>query len=376
MAYPEPEQRKRAPGRGRLVTGRRLVVAACLLALAAVACVLLLRPGRSAGSRLQALDAAHAVPDEENAARDYMRLALDGTAAFLDPQFLAQNVQTTTLAQPWRSADFPEVTKWIQERQTVIDALLQAGRKPKCWFHLYDPQRQGSTRWQMAHYGTLLLLRAANNDFADGHAEAGLEKLMCVFQMAGHFSSQIDRSDYDTGMTIQSEGLKVLARLAVREDVPREWLSRFDAALSHTEDIGDRKRRQMYEVEELHVRQHMDFRYHVMFMFVRGSRQREMKRMDAAYLAEAQAARILLALRQEKDAKGAWPATLAEIKGQIPPEVLIDPLTKKPFVYHPGGDSLILYNVGPNGIDEGGWSGSDDYWFWPPSSRWVGSVKY
>ncbi|MBN1506283.1 MAG: hypothetical protein JW955_05530 [Sedimentisphaerales bacterium] len=53
----------------------------------------------------------------------------------------------------------------------------------------------------------------------------------------------------------------------------------------------------------------------------------------------------------------------------------MDPLTKQPFAYRPTGDSIILYNVGPNGIDEGGTSG-DDYHFWPPSARWAGSVKY
>ncbi len=100
-----------------------------------------------------------------------------------------------------------------------------------------------------------------------------------------------------------------------------------------------------------------------------------MKWIESTHLSEFRAGRILLALHRHKDKTGAWPATLAEIEGQIPPEVLIDPLTKKPYIYRRTSDNLILYNVGPNGIDEGGTSG-DDYHFWPPSDRWPGSAKY
>lgn len=87
-------------------------------------------------------------------------------------------------------------------------------------------------------------------------------------------------------------------------------------------------------------------------------------------------AACLLALRRHYDKTGAWPATLTEIEGEIPSEVLIDPLTKKPFLYRPTDEErFFLHNVGPDGIDEGGDSG-DDYHFWPPSSRWASSVKY
>jgi hypothetical protein len=77
---------------------------------------------------------------------------------------------------------------------------------------------------------------------------------------------------------------------------------------------------------------------------------------------------LLLALRRHKNEASTWPGNLREIESGVSPEALIDPLTKKPFMYRSTGDSLILYDVGPNGIDEGGESG-DDYRFWPSSQR-------
>jgi len=375
MASLEPVQSKGVSRISRLVTRQRLIVAACLIVLAAIVLLSLhyLRPGPSADAQLQAIDAAHALPDEQNAGKDYTLLVLNGAGAFLDPQLLVQNFQA--LAQPWRSADLPEAAKWIEERRAIIDALLQGGRKPKCWFPLSESDGQSEKRLQVAWNGTLLLLQAANNDFAEGRAEAGMEKLLCVFQMAEHFRSQMNLSDHQIGLSIASEGLKYLNRLLVTQDCPQEWLAKFEAALPPSRDITEKERDQLHEIQRLILRKSLPFHERILSTFAVSMSFRQMKQTYSAYLSEARAARILLALRRHKDQTGAWPATLVEIQGQIPPEALIDPLTRKPFVYSATGDSLVLYNVGPNGIDEGGLLG-DDYHFWPPGERWAGSVKY
>lgn len=142
----EPDQSKGASRVSRLL--RRLVVAACLVALAATALLSLyvFWPWEDVNAQLRAIDAAHALPDEENAGTDYTLLILNGVGALPDLQLPAQNVQTATLAQPWRSTDFPQVDRWIKEHDAVIHAFLQAGRKPKCWFPVYEEFRQQSRR--------------------------------------------------------------------------------------------------------------------------------------------------------------------------------------------------------------------------------------
>ena len=352
----------------RLFTRRRVLVATCLVAATMAALWLLVGPGRDAGARLAAIDAAHAVPEERNAAKEYTQFILDGTWTLFDPYYLPQNAQTPTLAGPWRSTDFPEVAKWIQGNQVAMDTLLKAGRKPQCWFPLYDPQGLSGTRWAVARCGTLLLLRAANNDLAEGRTQAGLEKLLCVFQTAGHYRVQMSQWDHLAGVRVGATGLKYLDRLLVMEDLPPEWLARFEAVLPPVADVTDKDLRQLHRIEDLRMRAYggLHDRVKQTYMDMRFGTAQRVRQETAAHVAESRATRILLALRRHKDRTGAWPVTLAEIEGQVPPEALIDPVTGKPFVYRPPGDSLLLYTVGPNGTDEGGESG-DDYRLWPPS---------
>jgi len=58
-----------------LFTCRRVIVAGCLVVMAAVALLLLLWPGQDLDAQLRAIDAAYAIPEEENAASAYTELA-------------------------------------------------------------------------------------------------------------------------------------------------------------------------------------------------------------------------------------------------------------------------------------------------------------
>ena len=83
-----------------LFTRRWLVAVTCLVALAAIALLPLLWRRPSADAQLQAIDAAHAVPDEQNAAKDYMLLVRNEAGALLDLQLLAEDIRKATLARP------------------------------------------------------------------------------------------------------------------------------------------------------------------------------------------------------------------------------------------------------------------------------------
>jgi len=225
----------------------------CLVVTVQAVLLLWLRRAPSADEQLRAIDAAHAVPDEENAATDYNRLILDDTLPSLDVQLLPAAVRAGTLARPWRSADFPQVAEWIEERRPVVDALLQAGRRQRCWFLASEAPRESPKRFDLVCHGSLLLLRAANNDLGEDRVEYGLEELLCVFQMARHFRAQVHPSDYDAGMIVASEGLKRFAELVVNEDVPPDWLSRFEAVLPPIEDTWDEQSQLLYKVERLYM---------------------------------------------------------------------------------------------------------------------------
>ena len=103
----------------------RLVTVTCLVIVVAIPLLLLLWPRPGVDAQLQAIDVAHAVPDDQNAAKDYLLLVSNGAGALLDPQLLAEDIRNATLAGPWRGTDFPPAAKWVEERRAIIDPLTQ-----------------------------------------------------------------------------------------------------------------------------------------------------------------------------------------------------------------------------------------------------------
>jgi len=359
----------------RSVRRRWIVIAACLAAALALPFLLWLVRGGNVDEQFKAIDAAHAVPNSKNAALDYTRLVEEAARVSLDPLRLPQPTRAPTLGGPWCNVDFPQVATWIEERQVIVEALLQAGGKPACWFPLAEAPAQTGKRFGLAYYGSLLLVRAANRDMGEGRMEDGLEKLLCVFEMAGHFRSQLNPSDHDTGKIVAAEGLKRLAKLVVNEDIPPDWLARLEVALPPTEDTWDEESQQLDKIEKLYVRKlKRGVGTRLLYTLSRTKRSQMNRHIYLSHLAEARAGRILLALRYHRDRTGAWPADLAEVADRVAGQTLVEPLTGRSFIYRPDGDTFVLYSTGPDLIDEGGLSG-DDYHFWPPSEHWPGRVK-
>jgi hypothetical protein len=321
---------------------RRLVTAACL-AIAAVAAILLLiglRQRPSVEEQVRAIDAAHAIPDEENAATDYTELVLSNVAAFLNAQLLPENTRTTALSRAWRSDDLPAAATWVEERREIIKALLRAGNKPRCWFPVSDdlPLQRQRERYRLACDGALLLVLAANRDLGEGRTEAGLEKLLGVFRLGEHFRSQLSRADCGAGMMVTSQGVNCLAQILVDGDIASEWLAKFEAALPPTEDTWAQDQRRSDELGRLYVQK---------IKMQRGiaTRLRDLLRRplppgtgDAKqgylpHLARFRAVRILLALRRYRNENDRWPANLGEIRSGVPFEAFLDPFTLEPFDY-------------------------------------------
>jgi hypothetical protein len=323
-----------------------------------------LRQRPSAEERLRAIDAAHAIPDEENAAKDYTKLIWRAMAVSIIPQPPSAQVQAMTRTLPWRSADHPEAARWVREHQAVIDMLLAAGRKSRCWFAVAESRWQVGTHPRTVYEWSPLLLQAANNDLGEGRTEAGLEKLLGVLRLANHFLSQSHPWHYSTGMGMTRDGLTACNRLVVLEDVPADWLARFEAALPSTQDPWAEKARQLDEVDDLHQRQlERGIAQRLAYLLLSARPSRSLRVFYLLHLSECRASHLLLALRRHKDRTGAWPTSLAQIEPHVSPETIRDPFSGKPFGYRLSGQTFLLYSVGPNGTDEGG-TPKDDRILW------------
>lgn len=358
---------KRDRSRSWSDAGRRwIAVVVFFVAMAAAVAALLLWPRRDIDERLRAIDAAHAVTDDGNAARHIARLVLDPAVPDLDPWLLPEGSRMATLVQPWRSEDHPEAAKWMAERRMVMDGLLQAASEPNCWFAVADVERPEAKYFTMEYQGAMLLLRAANNDLGEGRTQAALEKVLAVFRWARHLLAQANPSEQMAGWSVAQEGLQRFGEMLVRGDVPADWLDRFEAVMPPTEDAWEWQSRQMDEITGLYVRKRRSFRVRLMYTVAkRVTGRAEMTRhMYHAYVADSRAGRILLALYRWKDQTGGWPDDLAAIEDRIPRDAQLDPLSGRPFVYRATGRNFLLYSVGADGMDEGGQAG-DDRLYWP-----------
>jgi hypothetical protein len=173
----------------------------------------------------------------------------------------------------------------------------------------------------------------------EGRAEAGLEKLLCLFRLAQHFYGQGNPGDYHTGEGMASAGLRRFRRLVITEEVTPEWLDKFEAVLPPVEDMSMKQSREVDEVRMLYEQEYQrSLLERLRRMFTQGTRSRGTREPDLIHLGQCRAARILLALRRYRNETGTWPADLRALDARLPRDAFLDPLSGKPpddFLFWP-----------------------------------------
>ena len=71
-------------------------------------------------------------------------------------------------------------------------------------------------------------------------------------------------------------------------------------------------------------------------------------------VARCRGAQLIIGLRSYKGEHGAWPESLEQIRGLVPAEALVDPMSGGAFAYRLSEEGFKLYSKVPNGIDEDG----------------------
>lgn len=319
----------------------------------------------SVDAQLAAIDAAHAIPSGENAADDWIALVRDANTPPPDPQLLSKQALDATLWRPWRSADQPQVAKWVQDNQAVLTALLRIADKPKCWFAVSDVSRPRLNYSLMEVHGAMLLVRAANNDLGEDRPEAALEKLLAALRIARQLSSQAHSTEFVDGWALCGIVAEQIIRVVADYHVPDSWLAKSEAEIAAIEGTRCERFREYSKVMSLYrtKRGRIGPRLvQTLIGLIPGRANAELFGTERTPV-KLRGARIVFALRRCKDTTGAWPQSLSEIQANLPREALVDPISKRPFVYRQSYDSFDLYSVGSNGVDDGGLR--DDCPVWP-----------
>jgi hypothetical protein len=317
-------------------------------------------------AQLAAIDAAHAVPPGENAADDWIALVRDANTPPPDPQVLPAKVQATTVSHSWRSADQPQAAQWMQDNQAVLTAVLRIADKPRCWFSVSDVNRPAQDYMLMEVHGAMLAVRAANNDLGENRPEAALEKLLAALRIAKQLSSQASSPEFVAGWAICDTVVEQITSVVANYHVPNSWLEKFETEIAAIEYTRAERFREYTKVLNLYMKKHGWGRSQLvqtLIGLIPGRAKAGLPSSEGT-LAKLRGCRIVFALRRHKDTTGAWPQSLSEIQAGLPHEALVDPLSKRPFLYRQGHGSFVLYGVGSNGIDDGG-NIRSDYLLWP-----------
>lgn len=318
----------------------------------------------SALDQLKAIEAARAIPDEENAATHYTRIVEMDPQLQL-PEVPGQNIEYITRASPWRSHEYPEVAEWIQSHNPVIEALLAIRQIEKCVHPLvdsshpysvgFDPHLTPMRQW------AFLLARAACNDLTEGKKHDALSKVQTLYQMSVHLRQQPTFNSFLLSTALETVALHVQDTFTMLGQATNEDLNQladmtgafgneFDSLFQETKEVEDLLDRRLLDAISAwgRLRNWWD-RLHI-----QPNLEASARRFYIRMLANRRASRILVELRRSKNRTGNWPKSLDQIESHVPDIVLIDPHCDSSFVYRRTDAEFILYSIGFNGRDENG----------------------
>ena len=377
------ERAKKKKPRSSQHMGKRIgFVVVVILTLAIGPCFLLntgLLDFQTVDEQLAAIEAARAIPDAENAAIIYNQLLENYDESAFSPDFIDQDLDYLTIYEPWLSKDYPELAEWLKDRQDIISTLLRASEKEKCRFPIVtNAQQMGAqmSRISAMRRWALLLVRAANNDIAEGRIDAAIQKCNCIIKMGNHLYQQSSTIELLDGIAVEALALRSVKTFILEGDVSENNLKTIEEVIPQTKDNWAEVSPKIMEFETLFEKKHADFFYRFKRLWLAFSEEDIFNRTREIYLRQLmyrRGSRILIALRRYRNKTGQWPETLDGIKDLVPEETLIDPINGGSFVYKLTEDNFTLYSKGQNNIDEAGkykrsygeTSGGDDWLIWP-----------
>jgi hypothetical protein len=333
--------------------------------------------------QLAAIEAARAIPDEENAAIIYNQLLEDYDESSLSPDFLDEDLDYLTSREPWLSKDYPELAEWLKDQQDTISTLLEASKKEKCRFPIITDVQQMRVqmdRLSATRRWAFLLIRAGNNDVAEGRIGAGLEKYLCVRIMGDHMRQQSAILEMLVGIAVEALALDRMKTFILEGDATEAHLKTIETIPLQTKNNWAEISSKIIEFETLYERKYLGLFDRLKFAWQGIRTEDTFERIHEIYLrqlADRRGNRILIAIRRYKNKASRWPEKLDDVKSLAPAEIFVDPINGDSFVYKLTEEDFTLYSKGKNNIDEDGkkkrrygeTSEGDDWLIWPRRSR-------
>ena len=148
------------------------------------------------------------------------------------PDSWTRQLNNLTLTQPWSSQDYPELAQWLREKHGgTIEFLMQASEKSAYYFPfsgdilLFDK----TSRHSAMRDWSSLLIRAANNDWADGRMEQATEKYIAALKTIELTTQQPGSAVINLLSLIYP--LRSINSFILNAELPDQYLSQIETVL-------------------------------------------------------------------------------------------------------------------------------------------------
>lgn len=362
---------------------RRLVIVLVVVIVTVVAAIVLCPLWMAGIISLQSVDEQFAriereryIPDSENAALIYARLAGEQDPGAFSFEMFSGQSYSLIRSQLWRDKEYPELAKWLEGHKALMSELIRASSMEECRFGIVRPVATANTPTmgsQVMRQWSMVLAASASNDAAEGRFEQALEKYSTLIQMGRHMRQQPVALDFLPGIALEAMAFEAMRPAVLEARLTEEHLQAIESMLAPIEDCWASDSRTLVNVErlfELQIikKQSLLKRLKAWWEYLRRGSPviNRTHEMYLRLLSDRRANHILIAVRRYKDRTGRWPESLDEIKPSVSKkEIFKDPTNGGQFVYKLLPTGPWLHSKGPDGKDEKGVRQSDDRIIWP-----------
>lgn len=329
----------------------------------------------SIDKQIAEFEAKRKIPDSENAAIIYDKIAADvNVSAILSDNIYIKLTDQRVFGMPWKSKDYPEEAQFLKDREILVSMLREATNKDKCVIQLPDNLSPNfMDRLSLVSKWAMFLRFSANNNIGDGRFDEAIEKNRIMLKLADHIEQQPILVYYMEGMSVDALSLSCAKKIILDPNTNEHQLQLIEKLPIKTENNWDIAIEQILKGERYYAgKMFKNTPILIRFVMILASNQPKavldkIKELYLRELADKRGTMTLIGLRRYKNQNGQWPENLEQIKSFIDPNILVDPMNKGSFVYKKTDNDFLLYSKGLNGKDENGDSNSpaDDWPIWP-----------
>lgn len=194
------------------------------------------------------------VPDEENAAIRYKSLfaAIDMNDC---PDSLFKkngHIRDEILLHPWKSSDYPEISKWLDSHTETLEELLRISKIDKCnWATEIDVNNECKVPYKPFRYCLRLIVTTANRDLGEGRIHMAMEKSFCLFGISEHMYQQTNKQDFMSGFYPERQAMRIIKYTLVNNHLSQEDIDQITNNLPTAENNWHRDITKLLEPEKI-----------------------------------------------------------------------------------------------------------------------------